>query len=81
MKLQQKYPLIVDYGYRLGSNRSFIEEELKRAEQINAPRDVWSFRYEDGEPTLARNLPAYSDMKNAWMKRDDWAELTEGEDA
>lgn len=76
MTKSERWPLIVDYGCRIGSKHYFIEDELIRAWECDAPRDTWAFHHETGEPYLARDLPDVSQTKHAWMKRPDWEELT-----
>ncbi len=59
------HPYIVAYDRQIGSNDSYIQDQLKHARQRNAPKDAWTCYY-DEDPRLARNLTKANFLRD-WL--------------
>lgn len=40
---KKSYPLIQYHGLVMGSNQSWIDAEIRRAQRDNAPADAWAY--------------------------------------
>lgn len=62
------HPYILAYGRRMGSNMSYIQDELANARRRKAPKDAWSCHIEE-DIKLARDLP-HNTMLRGWLENE-----------
>lgn len=49
-QLRTDYPLIVEWGRIMGSYPYYVNNQLRKAEELNAPKNTIYFEHETGSP-------------------------------